>query len=108
MPQGIWERNRESVQWRVAALERAVLAVTEGGLDQFVSRDGRIAAHTLAGSLGMFGFHRAAAAAAELEDLLSSPGTASPARASGALALMRADLAGDPCGGQARPADDRA
>ena len=59
-------------------------------------KDGAMAAHALAGSVGMFGFARAEAAARELEEMLTArPQDAQDAqRASRALVLLRADLAG--------------
>ncbi len=92
--QGVWERNRGSVSARVEVLEKAVRAIEGGRVDNDLAREGRRAAHTLCGSLGMFGFADAALAASELECLVSHHCAADPARARAALDRLRADLAG--------------
>ena len=92
--QGVWERNRGSVSARVETLEKAVRGIEGGRLDNDLSREGRRAAHSLSGSLGMFGFVEAALAASELECLVSHHCAADPARARAALDRLRADLAG--------------
>jgi len=91
---GVWERNRSSVAARVEVLEQAVRAIEARRLDNQLSREARRAAHTLAGSLGMFGFSDAAMAASELECFVSHHCAADPARARAAVDRLRADLAG--------------
>jgi len=63
----IWTRHREGVVGRVAVLERAVTALIDGHLDDELRHEAERAAHTLAGSLGTFGFMRASERARELE-----------------------------------------
>jgi hypothetical protein len=92
--QGVWERNRGSVGARVELLEKAVRAIESGRLDNDLSREGRRAAHTLAGSLAMFGFAEGGLAAADLECLISHHCGADGTRARAALDRLRADLAG--------------
>jgi len=92
--QGVWNRDRSSVAARVEVLDRAVRALVEGRLSNDLSREGRRAAHTLSGSLPMFGFTDGALAASELEVLISHHCAADPARARCALDRIRADLAG--------------
>ncbi len=92
MLRAVWDRNRDEVYGRVEAIDRAVLALGE---DEARARDGARAAHTLAGSLGMFGFRRAESAARELEEMLGAPACADPERASAALARLRNGLAED-------------
>ncbi len=97
----VWERNRGEVHARVEVISDAVLALGQQPPAVPAIRDGALAAHTLAGSLGMFGFRGAEAAARELEETLGTPG-ADPERARAALARLRADLTADPLGGSGR------
>jgi chemotaxis protein histidine kinase CheA len=63
----VWERQRDRVDERIRAIERAVAALAEDRLDAGLRRDAERAAHMLAGSVGMFGFVGAAGAAHSLE-----------------------------------------
>lgn len=63
----VWERQQGRVNERIETLERAVTVLAAGGLDTDLRREAQRAAHMLAGSLGMFGFTRAARAARSLE-----------------------------------------
>ena len=92
--QGVWERDRVSVAARVDVLEKAVREIEAGRLDNDLSRYSRRAAHSLSGSLGMFGFADAALAASELECLVRHHCATDPAHARAALDRLRADLAG--------------
>jgi HPt (histidine-containing phosphotransfer) domain-containing protein len=69
----VWERQQDLVHERIALIERAIAALADGRLDGALARDAERAAHTLAGSVGMFGFVRAAQAALELELELARP-----------------------------------
>jgi HPt (histidine-containing phosphotransfer) domain-containing protein len=82
----VWERQRERVNCRVDLIERAVAALTENRLDINLRADAERAAHMLAGSLGMFGFIAASAAARELESELAQP---APERTRVLSALLR-------------------
>lgn len=63
----MWAQQREGVAGRITVLERAVTALLDGELDEDLRRAAERAAHRLAGSLGTFGFMRAADRARELE-----------------------------------------
>jgi HPt (histidine-containing phosphotransfer) domain-containing protein len=84
----LWMRHREDVARRVDVLGRAVALLNEGRGDPVV-------AHTLAGSVGMFGFHVAAQAAADLERKLTPGHDAAFADMCDALARLHADIDGD-------------
>jgi Hpt domain len=80
----IWERQQLDVYARMDVIERAITALTDGRLTSELRRDAERAAHTLAGSLGTFGFVDASEAARELELELTHP-TAGRAPALSAL-----------------------
>jgi diguanylate cyclase (GGDEF)-like protein len=70
---GVWEQYRPSILERIGLIERAVTALLAGELDEELRAGARRAAHTLAGSVGTFGFARASRAASELELMLADP-----------------------------------
>jgi len=94
----LWKRHREDVARRVDVLARAVAVLHEGHGDPVIAREGQAAAHTLAGSLGMFGFREAGEAAADLERKLEPGHDGGSADLCDALARLRADIAREPPG----------
>jgi len=76
---------------RVGLIERAVGALTAGELDGESRARARYAAHTLAGSVGTFGFASASRAASALELVLTDP---TPDRVSALSALVVAVRSG--------------
>jgi HPt (histidine-containing phosphotransfer) domain-containing protein len=69
----VWEHQLGRVSERIDTLERAIAALSDDRLDAALHEEARRAAHMLAGSLGMFGFLRAARAAHCLELELAHP-----------------------------------
>ncbi len=69
----IWERQRGGVRERIDTIERALDALAEGRLDPELACDSQRAAHTLAGSVGTFGFVQASHAARAIELELEHP-----------------------------------
>jgi chemotaxis protein histidine kinase CheA len=69
----IWSEQRELLAERVDAIDHATAALEGGRLDEQLRVQAQRAAHTLSGSIGIFGFHQASEAARELELELESP-----------------------------------
>jgi len=69
----VWARQREQVLARIAVLALAVGALAGDRVEPDLRCDAERCAHTLAGSLGMFGLVGAADAARELERELEHP-----------------------------------
>jgi HPt (histidine-containing phosphotransfer) domain-containing protein len=69
----VWARQQGRVSERIDTLERAIAALGDDRLDAALTEEARRAAHMLAGSLGMFGFLRAARAAHCIEVELTHP-----------------------------------
>jgi hypothetical protein len=69
----VWARQRGQVSERIGVLERALAALADDRLETCLRLEAERAAHTLAGSLGMFGFMGAADAARKLEQELANP-----------------------------------
>ena len=88
----IWEQQRHRVDERIDAVERATSALAHHQLDPELRTSAERAAHTLAGSLGMFGFHHAAAAARQAERELAHPTPASAPALRSLLAAVRRDI----------------
>ncbi len=65
--QTVWSEHESLVLERVALLEAAVAGLIAGRLSEAEREQARRAAHTLAGSLGMFGYPRSSEAALALE-----------------------------------------
>ena len=63
----IWRQNLDAVLARVGVLENAIVGLLEGRLDSTLATEARREAHTLAGSVALFGFARASAIAREIE-----------------------------------------
>jgi CheY-like chemotaxis protein len=85
------EASRAEVRGRLATIERALLTVRPGALDDVHALEARRAAHKLAGSLDILGLTRAGELAGELESLFES-GNAQGSRAHGALADLRSEV----------------
>ncbi len=73
MLSSVWERQRWLVERRIAIVESAVQALSQARLSREHKENAKRAAHTLAGSLGIFGFEDACRAAALLERGLEHP-----------------------------------
>jgi HPt (histidine-containing phosphotransfer) domain-containing protein len=69
----IWARQQGQVNTRIGVLENALAACANGRLEADLRCEAERAAHTLAGSLGMFGFVSASDAARKLERELANP-----------------------------------
>jgi Hpt domain len=67
----VWERQRDRVDGLIDTIEQAVSALADDHLDAKLQADAERAAHMLSGSVGMFGFMDASAAAGELESELA-------------------------------------
>ncbi|HEY4132578.1 MAG TPA: Hpt domain-containing protein, partial [Gemmatimonadaceae bacterium] len=66
----IWERSRDAIMQRVAALDSAVQSAMSGELTPETRRNAEREAHKLAGAIGTFGFWNASALAKEAEGIL--------------------------------------
>ncbi len=88
----VWEGQHDAVDERLAVIEQATHALVEGRLDADLTDSAQRAAHMLAGSLGMFGFGDASAAAVSVEFALSRPTPDRAAELSALLADIRRDI----------------
>ncbi|HXT18670.1 MAG TPA: diguanylate cyclase [Gemmatimonadaceae bacterium] len=70
----LWERSRDTVLNRVAAIERAAQSLLSAPLDEDARRNAEREAHKLAGVAGTFGFQHASVLAREAEQLLTGSG----------------------------------
>lgn len=77
---GIWKKHREGYLKRVTLLEEALKALEEGCLEAVLERQALEQAHTLAGSLGSFGFRQASQHCREIEQILQAKEQLSPQR----------------------------
>lgn len=68
--QDLWQRNRPTIEARLAIVDCAAAASPIPGELRAEARD---VAHKLSGSLGMFGFDEGTLLARELEQLLEQP-----------------------------------
>jgi len=66
----VWERHRSKYCDRAAVLAEAIAAMTSGSLTPELRHRAVREAHTLAGSLGSFGFHGASEKSRQIEQLL--------------------------------------
>jgi chemotaxis protein histidine kinase CheA len=89
----VWDSQRDVVDERVTVIEQATRALAEDRLDADLRDRAQRAAHMLTGSLGMFGFGGASAAAGEIESALSRPTPGCAAELSALLADVRRDIA---------------
>ncbi|WP_373525109.1 response regulator, partial [Nostoc sp.] len=69
---GIWERFNPRISDQVAVLEQAVAAVSKNTFSQKLRTEAEQEAHTLAGSLGTFGFSKGSQLAKKIEHLLQT------------------------------------
>lgn len=69
----VWARQRGQVNERIGVLESALTALEDDRIEADLRCEAERAAHTLAGSLGMFAFMGASDAARKLEQALGSP-----------------------------------
>jgi diguanylate cyclase (GGDEF)-like protein len=88
----IWEDHRAGVFEHVNLIERAVTALTAAQLDEQLRGEAQRAAHTLAGSVGTFGFTGASEAAGRLEQELADPAPARARAMSTLIAAVRHEL----------------
>ncbi len=88
----IWAEHRSETVARLRALEAAAIAILEGTLTDELRLAARREAHTLAGSVGFFGFDEGSALARDLETRLdvSPPPADAPAIAELVEGLRRA------------------
>ena len=70
---GIWRKHRERYLQRIAVVEQAIKALQQGNLDPHLEQLALSEVHTLAGSLGSFGFKQASQRCREIEQILQSP-----------------------------------
>lgn len=68
---GVWNRFREKISQQVGVLEQATTAVLQNTLGQELRTQAEHEAHTLAGSLGTFGFSKGSQLARKIEHLLA-------------------------------------
>ncbi len=94
----IWERQQVLLESRLATIGRATGALADCSLDESTRDRAQRAAHMLAGSIGMFGFHGAARAARELERGLARPTHESVQELAALLDLIRSDIGVQPPG----------
>jgi HPt (histidine-containing phosphotransfer) domain-containing protein len=93
----VWTRQHRQVNERIGVLESALAALADNRLEPDLRCEAERAAHTLAGSLGMFGFMGAADAARKLEQALASPQPQRSPRLSELLEQLQEGVEG-PCG----------
>lgn len=84
--QSVWEKYRDSYQSRLDTIEQAIAAGLENRLTPQLQHKAQHEAHTLIGSLGIFGLDDASQLCREIEQTLK-PQTIAPAPAIAALAL---------------------
>lgn len=93
----IWKDSAGLIESRVDQIESAVAELLDGGLSDEYRAAAIHAAHTLAGSVGSFGFAQAGTLAREAELLLSAnaaPGPAAVVRLSAIAVRLREELTG--------------
>lgn len=95
----LWERFKEKYSDRITVLEQAVTAQQEGRLSEELQQQACREAHTLAGSLGSFGFVEASRLSRELEHAFQAIKTLSHAQEqhlSGLVVALRQELGQTP------------
>ena len=85
----IWERFKDQVLEQVQVVEQAVTASLYGELNDTLCQQARREAHSLAGSLGTFGFPDGSKMARQLEDWLKDGAMTHPPSASRMVDLVR-------------------
>ncbi len=68
----LWQRKRPMVRDQIQTLRRAAATLESATLTAPLRADAAVAAHKLAGSLGMFGYHEGTRCARELEAMLDA------------------------------------
>jgi len=76
----IWERFKGKYRDRITTLEQAVTALQKGKLTEDLKQQALREAHTLAGSLGSFGFSEASHLSREIEQALQASSRLNPAQ----------------------------
>jgi CheY-like chemotaxis protein len=74
-PFTLTEASRTEIRGRLAVIERVVLSMRRGAIDDIHASEARRAAHKLAGSLDILGLTRAGDLAGEMESLLQGADT---------------------------------
>ena len=91
----IWSEHLPDVLARVTVIENAIVALLEGHLSAQVTDEARREAHTLGGSVALFGFSRASSLAREIETAFRSTAARQDAPRLAQLAVdLRDELAG--------------
>jgi two-component system response regulator NreC len=86
----LWDKHRPEMLARVTVIEGAILALGHSGLDRRLRSEAQQSAHTLCGSLGVFGFADASQAAHELElELAAATQERAPALSALAAVIRR-------------------
>jgi HPt (histidine-containing phosphotransfer) domain-containing protein len=92
----MWVKFLPDIEQRVAVLEFAAAAISEGALTAELREEAAAAAHKLAGSLGTFGLDEGTALARDAESLYSRDNLSGPRldeRATALAVQLRAVLA---------------
>lgn len=87
----LWEKNRPIIEERLVALDGAAAAAATGSLEDEQRKEGQIAAHKLAGALGMYGYDEGTRIARQLEVLLDG-GAPEAGQLSALIAELRAAI----------------
>jgi DNA-binding response OmpR family regulator/HPt (histidine-containing phosphotransfer) domain-containing protein len=93
-----WEKYRDKSDLQLATLERAIASLQANNLDVSDRLSAIVAAHSLAGNLGLFGFDIGSELAREIERLLqnnSTEQTASWSHINKKLTILRQEIAKD-------------
>lgn len=107
----LWDEHRPGMLAKLGTIEQAVAALDTAELDERLRGEAQRYAHMLAGSLGMFGFTRAADAARELQLELACATRARSPTLSTLVAIVRRGLDAEAVAPQttraAQPDDER-
>ncbi|MGB3405041.1 MAG: response regulator [Microcoleaceae cyanobacterium] len=76
----IWRKHRERYLQRIATVEQAIKALQQGNLDLSLGQLALSEVHTLAGSLGSFGFKQASQRCRQIEQILQSAAQFNPVK----------------------------
>jgi DNA-binding response OmpR family regulator len=74
----MWHKHHDKARDRIAVLEQAKVALQANALERKLRQKAVLAAHKLAGALGVFGFAEGSQIAGEIEQQLQSTATFSP------------------------------
>ncbi len=103
----MWHKHHDKARDRIAVLEQAEAALQADAMERKLRQKAVLAAHKLAGALGVFGFAEGSQIAGEIEQQLQSTATFSPkevAHFSKRVNALRQSLAAELPQPQARPA----